>query len=210
MNQETKTRILDAAERLFAQDGIKATSLRAITEAAAANLAAVNYHFGSKEALVHAVYGRRLKPLNERRLRMLDETIAADPNDLAGILRAFALPMLETALQPPQEGSPVNIGSLLVRLYTEPAPLLERGFNEVMACTAARFVDAVHHVLPHLPERVLYWRVHFCVGCLAHTMNARQILSALSHGIIDPNNVEQAFTQMLPFLKAGLTAPSEA
>ena len=59
MNQETKTRILDAAERLFAQDGIKATSLRAITEAAAANLAAVNYHFGSKEALVHAVYGRR-------------------------------------------------------------------------------------------------------------------------------------------------------
>ena len=209
MNQKTKTRILDAAERLFAKDGIDATSLRAITEAANANLAAVNYHFGSKESLVHAVFGRRLRPLNERRLEMLDTAIAANPKDLHGILRAFALPMLETAFQPPHEGSPVNIGSLLIRLYTEPAQLVERGFNEQMACTAARFVNAVRAALPHLPEPVLYWRIHFCVGCLAHTMNARPILSALSHGIIDTNSPEQAFENMLPFLKAGLTAPSE-
>lgn len=207
MNQETKTRILDAAERLFAQDGIDATSLRAITDAANANLAAVNYHFGSKEALVHAVFGRRLKPLNERRLQMLDAAIAADPKDLHGILRAFALPMLETAFHPPHEGSPVNIGSLLIRLYTEPAQLVERGFNEQMACTAARFVAAVRAALPQLSEPVLFWRIHFCVGCLAHTMNARPILSALSHGIIDTNSAQQAFEHMLPFLKAGLTAP---
>lgn len=68
----TKDRILDAAERLFARDGFDATSLRAITAEAKVNLAAVNYHFQSKEALVQAVIGRRLGPINVRRLELLD------------------------------------------------------------------------------------------------------------------------------------------
>ena len=68
----TKDRILDSAERLFARDGFEATSLRAITAEANVNLAAVNYHFQSKEALVQTVIGRRMGPVNAQRLALLD------------------------------------------------------------------------------------------------------------------------------------------
>ena len=72
-NTDTKTKILDTAERLFAQKGFDAVSLRNIVEAAKVNLAAVHYHFGSKQALLHAVVSRRLRPVNDERLAMLAE-----------------------------------------------------------------------------------------------------------------------------------------
>src|SRR6186713_1424983 len=67
----TKGRILDAAEALFMEHGFEATSLRLITAAAAVNLAAVNYHFGSKEELFQAVLTRRLDPMNQERIDLL-------------------------------------------------------------------------------------------------------------------------------------------
>src|SRR5436190_24366511 len=67
----TKERILDAAESLFMEHGFEATSLRSITAAAAVNLAAVNYHFGSNEELFQAVLTRRLAPMNHDRLTLL-------------------------------------------------------------------------------------------------------------------------------------------
>ncbi len=212
MQSETKTRILDAAEILLAQNGLSATSMRAITEAANVNLAAINYHFGSKEALIHAVFARRLAPVNERRLAMLDQVLKANPKrpKIRGILRAFALPILETAFQPTNENCPVQLGALMIRLYTEPAQVVERSFNEQMASTARRFVSALHAALPKLDNEVLYWRTHFCVGCLVHTMHARPILTAVSNGTIQCDNAEQALEQMLPFLEAGLTSASNS
>src|SRR5580704_13248627 len=93
----TKDRILDAAERLFARDGFEATSLRAITTEASVNLAAVNYHFQSKEALVQAVIGRRMGPANAQRLALLDayEAQAVDaPVPLEKIMDAFLRPVV--------------------------------------------------------------------------------------------------------------------
>ncbi len=211
MQTETKTRILDAAELLFAQHGLSETSLRAITDAASVNLAAVNYHFGSKEALIHAVFARRLKPVNERRLAMLDEALATKSGKarLRGILRAFALPLLETAFLPPQESSQVQLGALMIRLYTEPAQVVERSFNEQMASTAQRFVGALHQAVPHLKNDTLYWRMNFCVGSLVHTMQASTILKMVSKGTISNPTAAQALEQMLPFLEAGLTAGSQ-
>src|ERR1700682_6647964 len=69
----TKARILDAAEALFMEHGFEATSLRTITAAAGANLAAVNYHFGTKEELFEAVLARRLDPMNQERIDLLDK-----------------------------------------------------------------------------------------------------------------------------------------
>src|ERR1700744_1904733 len=94
----TKTRILDAAERLFARDGFEATSLRAITTEAQVNLAAVNYHFQSKEALVQAVIGRRMGPVNARRLALLDACelqAAGAPLPLEQTIDAFLRPVVE-------------------------------------------------------------------------------------------------------------------
>src|SRR5579859_4078456 len=94
----TKDRILDAAERLFAHKGIEATSLRTITAEAGVNLAAVNYHFQSKEALMHAVIARRLDPINQRRLAMLDAyeaEAAGAPVPLNQLLEAMLRPIFE-------------------------------------------------------------------------------------------------------------------
>ena len=211
MQPETKIRILDAAELLFAQHGLSDTSLRAITDAASVNLAAVNYHFGSKEALIHAVFARRLKPVNERRLAMLDEALLENSGkaQLRGILRAFVLPLLETAFLPSQENCPVQLGALMIRLYTEPAQVVERSFNEQMASTAHRFVSALHQAVPHLKKETLFWRMNFCVGSLVHTMHASTILKMVSKGTINNPTAEQALEQMLPFLEAGLTAGSQ-
>jgi AcrR family transcriptional regulator len=96
--EETRERILDAAERLFARKGITSTSMRALTAAAGVNLAAVHYHFGSKEALLDAVIERRAEPCNAARNRALDRHLAeraeAAP-DVEQVLRAFLEPVVE-------------------------------------------------------------------------------------------------------------------
>ena len=211
MQIETKTRLLDATELLIAQYGPGGASLRSIAETAGVNLAAVNYHFGSKESLIHAVFARRLAPVNARRLAMLDEVLAVNPKkpNLRGVLRALILPILETAFLPPSKSNKVQLGALMVRLYTEPAQVVERSFNEQMASTAQRFVSALHQAVPHLKSETLYWRMSFCVGSLVHTMHASTLLKVVSKGSINNPTAAQALEQMLPFLEAGLTAGSQ-
>src|SRR2546430_15599341 len=92
---ETRTRILDAAEELFMLHGFEGTSMRILTAKAGVNLAAVNYHFGSKDALIEAVFRRRLDPMNVARIGELDKLAAAEsapPPD--AVLRAFITPRL--------------------------------------------------------------------------------------------------------------------
>src|SRR5215468_2668082 len=96
----TKARILDAAEVLFMEHGFEATSLRAITAAAGVNLAAVNYHFGSKEELFQAVLTRRLDPMNQERvdlLTRLENEVAPRPLPCERILNAMFMPALKLA-----------------------------------------------------------------------------------------------------------------
>ena len=97
MAAETKERILDVAERLFADFGYKATSLRDITSEAGVNLASVNYHFGSKDALLAALLNRRFAPVNRRRLELLDEleNSADGAVDLLDLVQAFLSPPFE-------------------------------------------------------------------------------------------------------------------
>ena len=99
---ETRTRILDAAEELFMQHGFEGTSMRTLTAKASVNLAAVNYHFGSKDALIEAVFRRRLDPMNAARIAELDrlETAPASAPSSEAIIRAFlraSLAMVEDA-----------------------------------------------------------------------------------------------------------------
>src|ERR1700752_3751032 len=103
----TKPRILDAAEALFMEHGFEATSLRSITAAASVNLAAVNYHFGSKEELFQTVLTRRLDPMNHARVGLLTRLEAeAAPRSLSceKILTALFVPALDLARDPERGG----------------------------------------------------------------------------------------------------------
>jgi AcrR family transcriptional regulator len=201
----TKDRILDAAERLFARDGIEATSLRAITAEAGVNLAAVNYHLQSKEALVMAVIMRRVGPVNERRLALLDqcEREAGDgPLPLEEVLNAFVRPVVELYAGHGREFAP-----LMGRLYTEPSEFIEKIYKNQMEPVATRFIRAYERALPGLPRNELVWRLHFSMGALGHTMAASHLLRILSNGQCDPSDVEGTVRRLEAFMMAGLQAP---
>src|SRR5579871_2103764 len=129
---DTKTRILDAAEKLFGEKGFDATSLRDITAEADVNLAAVNYHFQSKESLIEAVVVRSANPVNQQRLEMLE---AAGPHPtVEQIVEAFVGPILEYDFQP--------MAPLMARVMASPE-VMKRIFSRHMESLSSRFADAI-------------------------------------------------------------------
>ncbi len=206
--RETKDRILDAAERLVAQQGVAATSLRQITSEADVNLAAVNYHFQTKEELMKAVYIRRLGPVNVERVAMLDEleaTYQCGKIPLEAILHAFIEPVVNLAAE--MEGKGTRLGSMLGRIYTEPLDSLSGGWMKEMAPVGHRFGQALQKVLPALSSEEVMWRLWFTIGVIAHTLGASEKLEMLSGGRCDIGNREQLMRQMIAYAKAGLEAP---
>src|SRR5437899_3942533 len=182
----TKARILDAAEALFMEHGFEATSLRAITAAAAVNLAAVNYHFGSKEELFQAVLTRRLDPMNQERIALLTRfEREAAPRTLSceRILAAMFIPALKLARDPRRGGK--DFLRLLGRAYADPAPFIRHFLSEQYAVMISRFKAAFGRALPQLPKKELVWRLHFVMGALSFTLagtDALKLIAALSRG----------------------------
>ena len=205
----TKDRILDAAEALFMEHGYEATSLRAITAAAAVNLAAVNYHFGSKEELFQAVLTRRLDPMNQARLELLtrfEAKAAPAPLPCERILLALLFPALELARDRRRGGK--DFLRLLGRAYADPAPFIRRFLSLQYAEIIARFKAAFGRALPQLPRKELSWRLHFIMGALSYTLAATDALKLIAE--LNPQqtpNDEILLRRLAPFLLAGLTAP---
>ena len=205
----TKERILDAAEALFMEHGFEATSLRQLTGAAGVNLAAVHYHFGSKEELFEAVLRRRLDAMNQERLDLLtrfEHESAPKALSCEKILAAMFIPALKLARDPKRGGK--NFLRLLGRAYADPAPFIRRFLSEQYAVMIARFKAAFGRALPHLPKKELSWRLHFVMGALSFTLagtDALKLIAELSQG--RPGNDEMLLRRLAPFLVAGLKAP---
>lgn len=170
MTIDTKTRILDAAEIRFAEHGYSATSLRDITTLANANLASVNYHFGSKGDLLKAVFQRRLVPVNDKRLRLLDEVEAKagrGPLDVELVVRAFLVPVFqkgtESGLRQPK------FMQLVGRMHSETNSDFREVFSQLFVEVSKRFVSALSRACPDLETEEVMSRLHFMIGSLAHT-----------------------------------------
>jgi AcrR family transcriptional regulator len=162
---ETQDKILDTAERLIGEQGYAATSLRQIISEAGVNLAAVHYHFGSKEELLDAVVMRKAAVVNEARLAALTraEQEAGDgPLEVERVLDAFFAPTAETANRNPQ------FVRLMGRIYSE--GLMPQMAQKHFRPATGRFLAALQRALPELPPEELMWRVHFMIGAMAHTM----------------------------------------
>ncbi len=205
---DTKTRILDAAEQAFAQQGFDAASLRQIIADAEVNLAAVHYHFGSKEALISAVFARRISSLTRERLSLLDQCERDAGNGalaLERVLEGFVGPALRLTTTPEKGGR--FFMRLFGRTIAEPSDQLQRMLNEQFGETAARFGAALRRALPGLPEAVLCWRFQFVVGAMGYIMADPQNMKALSSGKCDPTDTETAIRELVTFLAAGLRAP---
>jgi AcrR family transcriptional regulator len=205
----TQDRILDSAESLFMEHGFEATGLRQITTAADVNLAAVNYHFGSKEELFEAVLRRRLDPMNQERVALLDgleREAAGKPLTCEAIIGAMFIPALKLARDRQRGGK--NFLRLIGRAYADPAPFLRQFLSRQYAPMITRFKAAFARTLPHLPPKELSWRLHFLMGALSYTLAGTDVLkliSALNPGDVD--NDELVLKRLGPFLVAGLQAP---
>jgi len=203
----TKERILDTAERLFAEQGYAATSLRSIIAGAGVNLAAVHYHFHSKEALLEAVILRRSEPANQERLNLLNQFQQAAGGaavPLEKVIEAFVAPTFRMALDPASGG--MVFMRLLGRLHAEGdllSGLLISRFGDMLE----RFGAALRLALPDLPPEELFWRLNFAVGALAQTLRGgSKDLAAISDLPLSFDS-EKALERLVAFLSAGFRAP---
>ncbi len=204
----TRTRILDAAERLFGEHGVKATSLRSITSEAEVNLAAINYHFGSKEGLVHEVLNRLVGPVNEERLRRLDVLLDANPKpELEEILEAFVYPPLEAKISKGVSGM-----RMLARVHIDGDPEFEEAFLRQFGAVGTRFFTALRQVLPQLDHETLFFRFHFCVGALVHSLMFHQRLQRVASalGVSSEWKAEKVGRHLICYMSAALRGEAPA
>jgi AcrR family transcriptional regulator len=207
---DTKTRILDAAELLFTEHGFEATSLRSLTAAAGVNLAAVNYHFGTKEELFQAVLTRRLDPMNQERIELLERVereAGGKPASVEQVIFAMLIPALRLARDEERGGK--NFLRVLGRAYADPAPFIRRFLSEQYAGMIGRYKEAFLRALPHLSRQELTWRLHFVMGALSYTLAGTDVLKLFSQVSAGENGDDELLLQRLaPFLVAGLKAPA--
>lgn len=203
---DTRESLLAAAEALFSEHGIEAASLRQITQQAGANLAAVNYHFGSKDGLVRAVFSRRLRPVMDERLRLLDECDLEAADALEQVLAAFLRPILRM-LASRSDGA-CGFGRLMGRAFSEPNEEVRDMVMEEFRESLERYLAAFRELLPHLSEAERMWRFHFVAGAVAHTIACTSMLERYSGGRCRTTDPEEALGQLVSFLAAGMRAPS--
>ncbi|MGE0434424.1 MAG: TetR/AcrR family transcriptional regulator [Planctomycetota bacterium] len=204
----TRDHILDAAEALLARHGYAAASLRQVTTAAGVNLAAVHYHFGSKEGLLRALFERRLGPINEIRLQRLaaaEEKAAPGPPAVADIVSAMVAPMIESGLG---EKAPLHHFTQLVgRMHAEPSNEMARMFKEMLGELLQRFMAALGRALPELPVEELYWRMHFAAGAFSHLMSCHEKVVEMSNGLCNTDDPAAIVERITGFITAGMEAP---
>ena len=208
---DTNTRILDAAERLFVEHGFEATSLRSLTSAAGVNLAAVNYHFGSKEELFQAVLTRRLDPMNQERIELLEKIERESPGrplSCEKILFAMLIPALKLARDEKRGGK--DFLRLVGRAYADPAPFIRHFLSAQYAGMIGRYKEAFSRALPQLSRQELTWRLHFVMGALSYTLAGTDTLKLFAEATSTTNNDELLLQRLAPFLVAGLKAPALA
>ena len=195
---DTKEKILDTAERLIGEQGYSATSLRHIIAQAGVNLAAVHYHFGSKEDLLDAVVARKAAPVNDARLAWLERVEAEagnGPLEVEKVLESFFLPTVEVAIRNP--GFVRLMGQMLAE------GMMPRIVEKHFQATGLRFVGALRRAVPELPQEELMWRIHFMVGAMAHTMCRAPIFPELAGDVAD---MEPRLKRLVTFLAAGFRA----
>ena len=208
---DTKERLLDASEEVFASEGYRAATLRAITARAGVNLAAVNYHYGSKRELLEAVFARRLETMNRARVR--DLTLARETARGAGrrpevraLIAAFFVAALDTSRFGPGER---HFSALLMRSWSDTDHTVQRAFDRFMKPTFEALRAAMAEALPALPAAELWWRLQFAIGAM---IRVRHLALAVDAGGDQPPQPQgtTVIRMLTDFVDAGLGAKPTA
>lgn len=201
----TKETILDTAERLFAERGLEATSVRDITVAAEVNLGAINYHFGTKQKLIEAVFTRRIEPVNRRRLALLDEAgrkAGGKPPAVEALLEAMIRPTVEASFAAGKRNT--SFMRLMARCHSEPNPKIENLIRAQFQTMMARFAAAFARTLPELPREELFWRLIFASGALLHALLVASKEDSLPGGLRKKPDANGLIERLVAFAAAGM------
>jgi AcrR family transcriptional regulator len=198
---DTKEQIITVAERLFAERGFAGTTLRNVVSEAGVNLAAVSYHFGSKEELFRAVVRRFSHPVTERELRLLSE-LQAGPKlpSVEEILTVVLKPSLEILTQDPDNH--VMRAQFMGRCRTEPKPIQQIASEEFAAVTEA-CLDLLQRVLPDQSRSQLYWKLDLVIASLIRVLTeAGQPYALLKSN--RPEDIQATTQQLVQFLSPAM------
>jgi AcrR family transcriptional regulator len=198
----TRERILGVAEALFARHGFAGASLRQVTAAAKVNLAAVNYHFGSKESLIEEVFRRRLDELNRGRLEALARVLADPAHTLEDVLAAFVRPALEQSMDSAGGTAFVRV---LARAYAEHDERLRRFLSDNYGHVLREFAVAFARLLPRLTRDELYWRLDIVAGALTYAMADFGLIKRRG-SVSEQSHRELCASHLVRFAAAGLRA----
>jgi AcrR family transcriptional regulator len=200
----TRTAILTAAERLYADRGFADVTLRDIVAAAGVNLAAVNYHFGSKDELIAELFVTRGLATNRERLNELKlaEDAGGGRAGIDAILRALVGPTLRGCLGPDRERSPA--ARFMIRASIESVPPIRRIKNREID-HLRKFAAAMRRSLPACDEVDLYWGLHFALAMAHQTIRDSERLAKLSEGLCDLNDVDGIIERIVAVSVMALT-----
>lgn len=194
----TKEKILSAAEQLLAERGFEAVSLRDITTAADVNVAAVNYHFGSKEKLFEAVQCRHINPINRERLDLLEKVTAGGRvADIREILDAFIRPLFVMVAR--SELNERLFFKLMGRCINDQRGELPEQAMPLLEEMATSFTAAMAAAAPELPVDRLLWYLHYSFGVMVHTLVHADTLRTLTKGACGEPDMDTQLEWMIDF-----------
>ncbi|AJE43628.1 TetR/AcrR family transcriptional regulator [Streptomyces nodosus] len=202
---DTRTKILDAAEHLFAEHGYRGTSVRAITDRAGANVAAVGYHFGSKAELLAAVARRVVEPMTAAQGAGLDELLARTPEpSVAELVDAFVGPLFDK--MPAGDESGARTSRLIVTILSDPAEEARSWTGPDEDTVRERYLAAFARALPGLAPEELLFRMR---GIFAVTAVDRVEVYNRPSPACRPTATEgeEARRWAITFLTAAMSAP---
>jgi AcrR family transcriptional regulator len=198
---DTKQQIINVAERLFAEHGFAGTTLRNVISEAGVNLAAVHYHFGSKEELFRAVVARFARPVVDRELSLLAElSVGTELPSVEAILTAIFKPSLEILSQ--NEDTRMIRAQFMGRCRTEPEPIQTIANAEFAAATDT-FLDVLQQVLPEQSRSKLSWKLDLVIAMLIRVLTE----AGKPYGLLksnSPEDIQLATQQLVRFLSPGM------
>lgn len=200
-----KLRLIEAAEKLFAEHGFDVVSVRDITQAAGGNVAAVNYHFGSRDGLVSVVMTRYLTPVNEERLARLltaEQKWAGKAVPVKEVVDAFVRPIV-THMDKSELSESLYL-RLVGRIFGSHGNGIPAEIEARINVSIDRFTQALGKALPTLGEADLVWRLHFVVGAMIHMLTHGEALQRLSQGAAGTPGMDVTLSRFLRFAAAGL------
>jgi len=198
---DVRRRLFRAAERLVAEHGFELVTSREITALANANIAAINYYYGSKLALLLDIFRTRAAELNAERKALLKAALAKDAPRIEDVLRALIEPAI--LWRDPERQTALRY---LNRARGEGPPEMQAIIQNDVG-HLSRFVDAIQRLRPALSREEIVWKLHFALGVLHHNSAADyRRLRNLSAGACDPGDREKLLGRTLAFISAGFLA----